>query len=127
MASNTHVFDFLWDALNTELALPPVNVFEKQNEYVCLFELAGYDKNDISLELKNNILKVQGTNNYLKPYDTDKCLRKEAVSKTFKREFKLPKDSDLDSISSTMENGILKVIINKITAAQPEIKNIPIL
>lgn len=60
--------------------------------------LPGFSKEDIKIDIDGDLLVVSSE------VDSEKETK---FKKSFKRSFKLVKDVDVDSISATMENGIL--------------------
>jgi HSP20 family protein len=70
-------------------------------QYVITTILPGFSKEDISVELDNNILKIDAKNNSL-----DK-------TKEHKQSIKIPSDADQDNIDIELNNGILQITIHR--------------
>src|SRR5213079_3069828 len=41
-------------------SFPPINIFQKGDDYVAIIELPGIDKNDLEIEAKENTIRVRG-------------------------------------------------------------------
>jgi len=87
-----------------------VNITENETSYGISLEVPGFSKEDISIDLNNDIITISShiekvNENYIK---------KEFTKDSFERSFYLPEDIDIDNIDATMENGILSISLNKI-------------
>ncbi len=86
-----------------------VNITENENSYGISFEIPGFSKEDVNIELNDGIITisshVEETN--------ENYITKEFTKDSFERSFYLPEDVDLDNIDATMENGVLSVNLNK--------------
>ena len=80
---------------------------EKENHYLVSVELPGVGKDDVKIEVKDNVLTIAGE-------------RKEEGSETrFYRSFTLPRRIDLDKVEADCQNGILKISLPKTEAVKP--------
>ena len=96
-------------------------------------ELPGLDKKDVNIQLKDNILTVEGE----RKYETEK---KEGETETkgrtyyhrehfygkFSRSIRLPDDVNEDNITASFSNGILKIDIPKKVANETDSRRIHI-
>ena len=86
-----------------------VNITENESAYNLSFEIPGFSKEDVNIELNDGIITisshVEKTN--------ENYITKEFTKNSFERSFYLPEDVDLENIDALMENGILSVILNK--------------
>jgi HSP20 family protein len=99
--------------------LPKMNIYEDENLYLIKIIIPGVNKKDISLSLDNNTLVIFG----MTSKENNKkltILRSEISFKDFKRRIALPKDSDHQSISANLINGILEIIIKKKQKIKPK-------
>jgi len=116
-------FDFdiaLFDNLQPKSSFPKVNVVESDDAYEVDVAIAGFDKDDIKLELKDNDLFIQGSKQEDQHDENKRFLRREISSRAFKRVVRLPSKIDLDSIKAEYKNGIIKVMINKAKEEEPD-------
>lgn len=75
------------------------------NEYLIELALAGYQREDITIEVENNTLTIKGTPT--KEDDSKKYLHKGISSKSFTTSFKLNENAVVDKASFT--DGILSI------------------
>ena len=116
-------FDRLFDSMVTRLdELPQVftpraDVSETEQEYVFDIELAGVQRDDVTIEANGNRLAVSGE---LKEKEREgRVHRKTRRSGKFSYRVALPRDVDSDKIDATLEEGVLTVRVPKSEAAKP--------
>lgn len=80
---------------------PKVDIIENTNKLNFVFEIPGFEKNNISLKVKENMLEISGMKS------------KGSINKNFERVFQIPENYDLDSIDAKLENGLLLISILK--------------
>jgi len=102
---------------------PRINVYENDDEYVVSAELPGADKNDISITLKDNSLKINGEikkgNN-----SKDNIHLEERYYGKFERSISLNEKGNADKINAEFKNGILLIKIPKSPETKPVSINI---
>jgi HSP20 family protein len=99
---------------------PPVDIYETDNGIVLAAELPGVGRENISVEIKDNILtlKVERTAN---PYIKDsKIYRLERCYVTFQRSFTLQQNIQPNLIKATFKNGVLEIEIPEPEEEQPK-------
>lgn len=89
------------------------NVSENENEYLIELSAPGFKKDDIKIELENDILKIYSTFEDKKEEEKNGYFRKEFCKSSFERNFSMPKNVNVDEISANMEDGILNVVVPK--------------
>ena len=93
----------------------PVNVFEKEKEYVLEIIAPGYTKEQLSIHVEKDTLTVTGTVKEKEKENekeegteqTAKMIRKDYQAKGFKKTFTLPELTDGENISAQYVNGVL--------------------
>jgi len=97
---------------------PEVNIYSNESEYMVSAKIPGIDKNDISISLKDNSLRISGE---IKEEINDNCNYhlKERKSGKFERNFLLDEKVDVDKISAEINNGILLVKVPKSPESKP--------
>ncbi|MFH1213288.1 MAG: Hsp20/alpha crystallin family protein [Candidatus Neomarinimicrobiota bacterium] len=117
------VFDTFFDR-NAESALPAfapvVDIEEKEKEYVVTAELPGVKKDDVSINLKDNVLTISGEKKLEKKIDEKNFHQTERIFGSFQRCFRLPELVDQEKIAAEFKNGILNVSIPKLPEVQPK-------
>ena len=96
------------------------NVSETENEYLVEISAPGLKKEDIKIELENDVLKISSGVQNEKEEKNENYYRREFYKSSFERSFAIPKGVKKDEISATMSDGILVVEIPKLK--QEEIK-----
>lgn len=105
--------------LQNERAFPKVDIIEYDNRYKMFIALPGFDKKDINLEIKDNVLKISGEATF---YDKNNYfLVKEIATRKFCRTFPFPKKVDFSKVNeATLNNGILTIFLPKIESKKEE-------
>jgi len=94
--------------------VPKVDVYGNDKEYVFEFELPGFNKENVKVNVENNVLTVSGESVKTKEEGEDKNYHvSERCYGSFKRQFSLPDDADLNTISAKYNEGILELKIQK--------------
>jgi HSP20 family protein len=81
---------------------PRVPYYSKKegDSYELVLHIPGFKKDEISIEVKNNRLTVEGKN------DEDSYYKK-----SFVKSFMIPDEIDTDSIKAKQEDGVLKIVL----------------
>ena len=93
---------------------PPVDLEETDEAYVFTSDLAGVDRNDVTLELTGNELAISGEVKKEEPSDVDRP----RAGAPFAYSITLPEPVDAGAVDASLENGVLKVIVPKPAPAQ---------
>jgi HSP20 family protein len=79
-------------------AFPPINVFQKGDDFVAVVELPGVSKKDLQIEANDNTLRIAGKKTVT--YEQGVSVhRRERLAGTFNRTFSLPIQIDADDLS----------------------------
>ena len=106
------------------LGFPPVNIVEKTDAYNLALAAPGFEKSDFKIKLDGNILTISVEKTAETKSDTEKLIRREFSTKSFKRSFTVDEKIEATNISAKYENGILHVGLPKkeeVKAAAKEI------
>lgn len=98
---------------------PSVNLFQKEDNTVLTAEVPGLKKEDIKLEIKENLLRISGKRDIEYP-EKASVHRLERRTFNFDRTIKLPMKVDTGKISAEYKNGILKVILPRAESDKPK-------
>jgi HSP20 family protein len=99
--------------------VPPVDIKEKDNEYVMEMELPGYDEKKINLSVDGGMITVESAKiDEKEKKDEDKYLMRERTESSFSRSFHLPENADPENIKASFKNGLLTLEIKKRQEAQ---------
>lgn len=94
---------------------PSVDISESNTQYVIKAELPEVDKEDVDVSIENGMLSISGERRFEKEDETEEQHRIERMYGRFSRSFTLPADADANKISAKSKNGVLKVVIPKLT------------
>lgn len=92
---------------------PLVNIKDTDGNYLIEMAAPGFDKEDFSLKVEDNILTISASQKEEHESENEKYTRKEFHYQTFARSFTLPKKVDSTKIVAAYENGILKITLPK--------------
>lgn len=88
------------------------DIKETEKEYIVEAELPGFDKNDIKLELNDDMLTIQVQKDEQNNEESDNYIRKETRRSYANRSFHV-ENIRKDDITAKYENGILRVVLPK--------------
>lgn len=105
---------------NTEcVQVPPVDIYESENEYVLKAELPGVKKESLNITIEDNELEIRGTVEAAER-DENELKYREFTLETYERKFKIGNDIDTESISANLEDGILTLKLAKREEVKPK-------
>ena len=99
---------------------PPVDIYETDEAIVLKAELPGISKEDISIEVKDNLLTIKGERNTDMEITQDRYYRQERCFGTFHRSFTLRDTIKPETIRAKYKEGVLAVKIPKPEQEQPK-------
>lgn len=97
---------------------PSVNIEETSKALFLTAELPGVRREDVELEVENNILTLRGQKADTRHEEAEKYHLFERRSGAFQRSFTLPRTVVADDISADYENGVLHVTLPKAPEAR---------
>jgi len=87
---------------------PPYNIITKnENDFILELALAGYDKENIDIEIKYNVLSISGKMEDI--YESSCYRHKGIASRVFKKSWTLAEHIKVEDVE--YKNGILKVYL----------------
>jgi HSP20 family protein len=92
---------------------PAVDIYETESEIVLRAELPGTRKEDVAVEVKDNLLTLKGERFPDPEISDDKYYRREICFGTFERSFTLRETIKPEQIKAVFKDGVLKVKIPK--------------
>lgn len=94
---------------------PKVNVADLKDSVVIEAAVPGMRKEDITVELSDNILTLSGKSSQSNNISDKEYIRRELKRSKFRRSFALGDNLLFESISAVCENGVLSLTIPKRT------------
>ena len=98
---------------------PVVDVFDTEDAILVQAELPGLTKEDVSVEVRDNVLTLKGEKCECTYIDGDSCRQRERCFGVFQRNFTLPAAIDFEKIRGTFTDGILELNIPKPETEKP--------
>jgi HSP20 family protein len=92
---------------------PLVDVFETAEGFVIHADLPGVEKQDVSVEVNDNVLTIKGERRDDGPSRENDYYRRERNCGTFQRSFSLRPLISPEKIKASFKNGVLRVEIPK--------------
>lgn len=94
-------------------SIPMVNVFENDKSFRIEVAVPGIRKEDIKINLDNDIIKISAELENEIEEENEKCTKREYSYRSFSRSFTLPESVDTEKIDAKSDDGILKITIKK--------------
>jgi HSP20 family protein len=108
------------DFQSPKVSFPKVNIYESDSNYDVEIMVAGYNKEDINLEIKDNSLLIKSDVSSEKEDSRENCIRKEISCRNFRRFVRFPKKVDASLVDCKYVNGIIKCSVGKLKEAPTE-------
>jgi len=99
---------------------PSVDIYETDEAIILKAELPGIKKEDVSVEIKDNVLTLRGERVEDKEIKEGSYFRKERCFGTFSRAFNLQHRVQPDKIKAKFKDGILEIEIPKPEEEKPK-------
>ncbi len=97
---------------------PLVDITEDEKEYIVKAEIPEMKKEDIKLNVHDDVLTITGERKYGKEEKGKKYHRVERAYGSFMRSFTLPEDADGSNVAAEYNDGVLKVHLPKSAKAK---------
>ena len=99
-------------------SFPPINIFQKGDDFVALVELPGIDKNNLEIEAKENTIRVRGRKAIA--YGEQASIhRRERISGVFDRTLSVPIRIEPGGIKAEYRDGMLALFVPRAQADKP--------
>ena len=97
----------------------PLDISETDEDLVVRVELPGFNKDEISIKIKENSLDISAEHKEKKIEKTEKMYKAERKYGGVRRYVTLPTEVKIDNVDTNFENGLLTIRLKK---AKPEKK-----
>lgn len=108
------------------LNIPAVNISEGKDQFFIDVAAPGLNKKDITLNTQNNVLYISTETNSENEEIGKNFARREFRYSCFERSFVLPDNVDAENISASYKNGVLQIIVKKITKPDKPVRRVKI-
>jgi HSP20 family protein len=99
---------------------PAVDVYEGNESFTLKAELPGFSKDDVQVEIKDNLLTLKGEHKRETAVKDAHYHRVERAYGSFVRSFTIPDDADGSKVTADFKDGVLKVHLAKDERAKPK-------
>jgi HSP20 family protein len=114
----------------SKTSYPKVNVVSFDNKIEIEAEIAGYTKDNISVQIEDNVLSIVGKASVTEAEEflaNKVYILRELKRSSFSRSFKLNDQLDAEKIDATFKDGLLKLVIpRKVQVSQSKINTVTI-
>jgi HSP20 family protein len=101
-------------------SFPPINIFQKGDDFVAVIELPGVDRGDLQIEAKENTIRISGRKT-IKYEDGASIHRRERVFGVFDRTISMPVHINPDGIKAEYRDGVLALLIPRAESEKPRV------
>jgi HSP20 family protein len=105
----------------------PVNISTTDKDVVVQAELPGFKKDEINLNVTESFIEISAHKKQEKTEKTEKHFRQEMSTGSVKRAFTLPDKVDPDNAKAKLENGLLTIILPKLSIGKKKRKKVEII
>ena len=110
--------DWMGSSMTGVGSFPPINIFQRGDDFLAIVELPGVDKNDLEIEAKQNTIRISGRKNI--KYDEDASVhRRERIWGGFDRTIQVPIQIDPDAVTAEFKDGMLALFIPRAESDKP--------
>lgn len=115
----------IWAPVETRF-MPVSDIVETDKGYHVEIEIPGMSPKDIDIELKDNVLIIQGEKKTETEKNVKGVLRRERSFGSFYRSLPFSNEVDLEKVSAKMKDGVLTVELRKDPSQIKNSRHIPI-
>ena len=109
--------------------IPATKVTATDKEYNLELACPGLEKGDLDIEVKNNIPElgqISSSHALIVSYTHKEESKKSFVCSSFRKTWSLPKDSDVEKVSASYDQGVFKVTVPRTASIEPVTKKIKV-
>jgi HSP20 family protein len=99
---------------------PPVNIWLGDNSVVVTAELPGVTRDDVTLNLQDDVLTLEGKREPKQQQENVNWQRRERAYGSFSRAVQLPFRIDPDKVQARFNNGVLEIELERLEADRPK-------
>jgi HSP20 family protein len=114
------------ELMNTSNFTPRARISEDKDNFYIHIEMPGIPKDDVKINLENNVLSISGTKLQKNKSEEANSIMNEIYYGEFCRSFNLSDDVKKDSIDAEFKDGMLHITLPKVEEAKPIVKEIKV-
>lgn len=101
-------------ALSERKWKPFMDIYESETEIIVIAEMAGIDKDDLELEISNKAIRISGERKSAQLEGSPTYRLAEIQYGSFERILYLPAPIEVDRVTASYTNGLLKICMAKL-------------
>jgi HSP20 family protein len=110
--------DWLGSRTTGSGSFPPINIFQRNDDFVAIVELPGVSKDDLQIEVEKNTIRISGHKTI--GYDDGASIhRRERVWGVFDRTISVPVQIAPDAVKAEYRDGVLALLIPRAESDKP--------
>ena len=98
---------------------PAIDIKEEEDKLVVTTDLPGINKEDVQINLKEDMLEISAKTGKEKETEEEGYLRRERAYTQFYRAVRLPASVKEEGSTAKMENGVLTITLPKMQLEEP--------
>ena len=107
-----------WQTFSDLELMPRMDVRDTRDSLEITVELPGIAQEDVKIAVDDDLLTISGEKKAQKDVKQESYRLSERTYGAFSRSITLPGNVDVDKVTATMANGVLKLVAPKTAAAQ---------
>jgi HSP20 family protein len=104
---------------NGNVFTPAIDIKEEENKLLITTDLPGINKEDIEINLKEDMLEISAKTGKEKETEEEGYIRKEREHTHFYRAVRLPSSVKEEGSTAKIENGVLTITLPKMKLEEP--------
>lgn len=105
---------------NTAVTVTPkVDIMETETTVYLIAEMPGTSDKNVDVDLQGNNLSIRGSTTFTAPDDMTTAGSEYIPNRIYERQFTIGESIDMDKISASMKDGILRLQLPKIKEPAP--------
>jgi HSP20 family protein len=118
----TEDYDNLFPSLRGEKSgfVPAVDIYQDEKNVIVEAQMAGIDPENVAISIENDVLIIKGESEKISEVDDKDYYKKEIKRGNFYRTIQLPTHVAGDKAEAEASDGVLKIIIPKISEVKPK-------
>lgn len=114
-----HRNDYFERSTTSRGTYPSLDLFQDGDNVVLTAEIPGVKKEEINIEIKDNLFRISGERNLDYPENAS-FHRVERRARKFDRTIRLPHKVEIEAVKADYQNGVLKVVLPRAAADKPK-------
>lgn len=114
-------------APGVQVSIPALNIHQTDTAVVVEAAVPGYTQDEIDVEVKDDILTIQGEKKHEEEAKKEGYLRREFAYGRFERSLGLPDNVKSDEVNAELKDGTLTITLPKIEQEKPKVKKVKVM